>query len=669
MFLIRMAGVPFDCIESLATPEASALARTLTTSTPELQALLEHELTSARNQLMRTAAVLLPRVLTFGSSNVRDLLTHLLRASGGPLPRRNAKGGERERHLALYLQRVATKNDTFSEFGPSGWGTASHETEAIDLNPEPGIARRDSFFERWVAHALAAAINADVGEAKLQPPAMEPHAFETLLHDLEQWPQTPARDKWLLILRELDRTRRDFAVTTETDARQSIMDETRSRLRSVGAEARTGERFLYAATNPIGEECFRECHFEVNHDLLQQVAAQAEPWIDLWRDTYAFVASRVAATLRQVMEKTGAKSGTMPLPDFLQACQVAKLPLTGPGLVAPAVLAFQEVKAAFRRRLAPHASLTEYELTAEDCHVVRNQFNYAKFDEYTYPSADLQLAAADVQAVARGDYRWVLAELHPPPALLHHCMYWACPHKPDLNRALQATTLNRPSFHFGFFAADFTAHTTVRVFDALPELTNFVAPQRSSPGWNRIAPAATEVYIDAQTGDVALRKSDNREHLGSFARAWVIPLGFHPFQFGLAPHTPRLRCGTIVVQRRTWTVTMDEFPTGKFHGTSPDLVIAIEQLRARRDLPRHIYIRPTEQALRRSGAEGRDKDTKPIYIDLESYLFLEIFYRWLGKAGELEITEMLPSPNELLWQEGDGGRTFELRTLIVPRKS
>ena len=64
--------------------------------------------------------------------------------------------------------------------------------------------------------------------------------------------------------------------------------------------------------------------------------------------------------------------------------------------------------------------------------------------------------------------------------------------------------------------------------------------------------------------------------------------------------------------------------------------------------------------------EGRDKYTKPIYIDLESYIFLEIFYRWLSKAGELEVTEMLPDPDHLLWREADGRRTFELRTQIVP---
>src|SRR5437764_8950675 len=106
---------------------------------------------------------------------------------------------------------------------------------------------------------------------------------------------------------------------------------------------------------------------------------------------------------------------------------------------------------------------------------------------------------------------------------------------------------------------------------------------------------------------------------------------------------------------------------GNFSGLSRDLVLAIERLRAAKNLPRYVFIRPTEQALRRSGAEGRDKDTKPVFIDFESYLFHEIFHRWLAKTEELEITEMLPDPENLVWREANGHHTFEMRTLIVPR--
>jgi hypothetical protein len=273
-----------------------------------------------------------------------------------------------------------------------------------------------------------------------------------------------------------------------------------------------------------------------------------------------------------------------------------------------------------------------------------------------------------MDAVAAGDYQWILAELHPPAALLHHGAYWSCPDFQALSRALASTVFERPTFHFGFFAVDFTSHTTVRQFDALPELTYFVAPQRCEASWKAVPPAEAEVFVDDASGDVCVRRCGTSEYLGSFARAWVIPLGFHPFYFGHPPHMPRLRCGKVVVQRRSWTVTLAELgAAAKFTGVSRDLALAVEELRTARDVPRYIYIRPTEQALRRSGVEGRDKDTKPVFVDLESYLFLEIFHRWLVKAGELEVTEMLPDPDHLCWQEPTGRRTFELRTLIVPR--
>jgi hypothetical protein len=127
-----------------------------------------------------------------------------------------------------------------------------------------------------------------------------------------------------------------------------------------------------------------------------------------------------------------------------------------------------------------------------------------------------------------------------------------------------------------------------------------------------------------------------------------------------------LDCGKVIVQRRSWTVKAHDLIPGNYTGVSNQLVVAVEKLRAERNLPRFIYIRPTEQALRRSG-EGRDKDTKPVFVDLQGYLFLEIFHRWLIKAGEIEVTEMLPDPEHLFWKESNGRHSFELRTLIVPR--
>ncbi|MEY2526987.1 MAG: hypothetical protein QOE73_1758 [Verrucomicrobiota bacterium] len=714
----------------------AAAAGAVDSAEARLDAALEAELSVARAALWEASRKLLPRLLVFGLGGVRELMTELLTsdADSSALPRRKSRVAERERHLLLYLQRIAAKNDGFSEFGPTGWGKIDKQIHGVKIDIQPGIAARETFLERWTAHATAAAMNADpeifpelsprrnpngridqgkfvftesgesvdldssqfelvercdgatpihglgapvetvralvdkkVLRCQVEVAALEPHAFAVLRDDVTKWRAGPTRERWLSILQPLAELPQKFGATARVQDRHQILQEARDRLQSLGAALKSGERHLYSATNPIGEECSRESGFSINEELINEVTVDAAPWIDLWRDSYAFVASRVAAGLRPVLQKIVAQNGAAPLPAFLQACEATKLPLDGPGLVALAHMAFQEVKTAFREMMKAHAHQPEYELTPADCHFVRENFQYSKFDEYTFPSADLQMSARSPEAVATGDYQWILAELHPPAALLHHGAYWSCPDKASLNQCFAATIGGKPNFYFGFYAADFTSHTTVRIFDALPDFSNFVAPQRGNPKWRTVAPADAEVYVDQASGDVCVRQIGSHEHLGSFARAWLIPLGFHPFQFGLAPHMPRLRCGRVIVQRRAWTVTREELAPGDYTGVSRDLVLAIERLRAQRDLPRYVYIRPTEQTLRRSGAEGRDKDTKPVFIDLESYLFLEIFHRWLVKAGELEVTEMLPDPDHLLWPDADGRRTFELRTMIVPR--
>ena len=100
------------------------------------------------------------------------------------------------------------------------------------------------------------------------------------------------------------------------------MDEARQPVGRPRHRAREGsDRSLYSAGNPIGEECFRECHFSIGEDLINEVAVDAEPWIDLWRDNYAFVASRVAAGLRALFEKAPLQNGAL---RSRRSCGIAK---------------------------------------------------------------------------------------------------------------------------------------------------------------------------------------------------------------------------------------------------------------------------------------------------------------------------------------------------------
>jgi len=526
IFLIRMAGVPFEILERLATGETCEAARKSITAEADfsrakseverilasrkhnlskdqfrawrmailhgvmppahdapssafaacwesatrfaeaegaLDQSLQRELDSSRRSLMQSARRNLPGYLVFAGSGLRDLIAAVPDA---PLPPRKKSLRARERHLLLYLQRICGKNDTLSEYGPHSWGRADAAVRGVQFDPQPDIARRETFLERWTAQGVAAAINADLETAaeiaprlhplgridgdeftftesgetqpispqitallkrcdgtrpahslgvplsvlhdlvrqkflqwEMEVPALEPHAFDLLLDEVTRWRETPVRARWLEQLQPMVTLSQDFARVPDPRARLAMIDEAVERLANLGAH-KSASRFLYSATNPIGEECFRESNFRISQKLLDEVTSETAPWIDLWRDNYAFVASRVAAGLRAILEQAPLKEESLPLPEFLRRCAEAKMPLNGAGMVALAHLAFRETKEAFRESLGDRAQLRECQLTEADYRFVRQNFSYEKFDECTYPSADLQLAAASRDAVA-----------------------------------------------------------------------------------------------------------------------------------------------------------------------------------------------------------------------------------------------------------------------------
>jgi hypothetical protein len=199
----------------------------------------------------------------------------------------------------------------------------------------------------------------------------------------------------------------------------------------------------------------------------------------------------------------------------------------------------------------------------------------------------------------------------------------------------------------------------------------FCAPERPHPDWRFVAPSETEVIVHHDTHDVRVRARETGEDLGSLVRTpWMVIGGLHPFfPLELVPHTPRLRIGKVIVQRRSWRVSRAEVAASIERDVTTDLVMAVERMRAARDLPRWVYVRPAIDLLDHTRVLSRDRDVKPMYIDLESTIFLEIFCRYLEKFGALDVVEMLPRPDQLCWREPDGRYSFELRMMAPPRRA
>lgn len=785
LFQIRMAGVAFDVLEPVATPRAMALARELGTRLRALDAaaraaldalragrgglseaerervrnaigmrlplgalppdaasglaaysaaLAERDLVRARHDavaveelvaaargLHRAAREFMPDYAVFMSAAVETL------AFEGDAPLPDGWDRQRDRHLLLYAQRLATKNETLSRFGPSGWGRVERSAKGLRLEPGPGL-RHHAFLERGVADAVVGAMNRDPAVRPELAPRLHPagrldeqgflrldtgarvpldaaaralaarcdgrtpaHALPgaeglaalaeagvvlwaaecpryvvdrvgELRALVARWREGEPRRRFLALLDGLAGVPAAFEREAEPGRRRALVQQIRAVLAELGAKAAPAQRTLYRASNPIAEECLRPCEFVLGGDAAEEVTRDAAPWLDLWRDVFAFAAHRANAKLAALHAAAAPRAGAVPLPAYLRAAEAAGLPLTLNGLPGLAFMAFREVKAAFAEATAGRDDARSWTLTADDCAFLRRRFQFPRFDPFTFPSADLQLAARSAADVAEGKHRWVLAELHLPPVAMQHAVYWGCPDTTAFERWLR-TMAGGPFADWGFLPADLTNHTLLH-FEAVPDLWTYAGPGTVSERWRSARPADVEVVVD-EGGDVRMRAGGR--DLGSFARSWVLALGFHPFVLTRPGHTPRLVLGRTVVQREAWVVGKQDLPRARYGLASPELALDVDRLRARHGIPRHVYVRPTDEAVRRLGAGGRDKDVKPVYVDLESYPFLDVLAHWMSKHGELEMVEMLPGPDELPWREADGRRTFELRTLVAPR--
>lgn len=503
----------------------------------------------------------------------------------------------------------------------------------------------------------------------VEPLAFDAHRADALAEQIRAWRDGPARRRWLPVVDGLLAFARRFAVETDPDERVAIMDEARAKVVECGGEAKASSRALYTATNPIGEDCVRECGFELGAAAADELARDAAPWFDLWRDTFNFVAWRVGQKVRELYECAPRRRGRVSLPSFLRHCAQRGVDIEGLGIVLLARAAFREVNEVFRVEVCAgrDAAAAEWELTAGDCSVLRRRFEFPTFNEFTWPSADVQIAASSPETFARGEREWVIGELHNDMVLLQHCFFHSCPAPELLREAFRRLTAGRT---LGLLTSGYdpACHITLHYCEAYGDRLRFLETKtrvRATHGAIALRPAMAEVHLDEAMADVRIKATESGEDLGSFARGWWIGAGFHPFVFPLGAHAPRLRLGKVIVQRQSWTVSADALLASD--GTARSTCLAVERLRSERGWPRHVYIRPTPEALARAG-KSWDKDVKPIFVDFESFVFSRIFHRWLLKHGELEVSEMLPRADQLVWREADGSRSFELRALVMPRE-
>lgn len=483
---------------------------------------------------------------------------------------------------------------------------------------------------------------------------------QTLRSALAKIDDPGLRSQALGPLDELEERRRRIATADEPTTlgqRLRELDETFTRLTGMPPYRNEGQ--MYAARSLVYEDCRRDIDVSFGPELLARLGPPLTLLLQSARWLTCEVARRVerklAALHARICSQT--RSETVPsYPFFVQAASG----LLGRQRDASFVDAERELHLRWARVLdietacaqqIVHLRLVDLTARAEQA------FGNADppWSLVRYFSPDLLLQAADEAALRRGDFQAVLGEIHASNTLAWSCFFSQHPAPGELLEAM-ARDLDQQLVVLPQMPKSWNQRVNISL--VLPQFYRFEINEQP-PAWPpcRTLPAG-EVVIVQREGRLEARNRD------ATVRFPAIELfGLYLTQecsrilgqlLPAAPHRPRLAIDDLVIARERWCFAGEDLGFADLKDPA-ERFLAIRRWARRHRLPRFTFYKlPAER--------------KPLFLDLESPIYVDIFARLLRKAdtpaGEprLVVTEMLPDFQHLWLTDGrDQAFTSELR--------
>jgi hypothetical protein len=291
---------------------------------------------------------------------------------------------------------------------------------------------------------------------------------------------------------------------------------------------------------------------------------------------------------------------------------------------------------------------------------------------------DVMIAAPNADAIRRGDFLGIVGDCHAVRDLLTHGPFVPLlrQHAPDLAAHVLAG-------YRRVIDADEVLVDVVRAHDSkiaaqweLPVPHLEIAGRSPKSRADVLLPRDLRLRVDSR-GDVSLHAcrfegrrvrlmasmsgADSIRHDPTALFAFARSLGGGLLSGVDLPHLPRLRMGRAVLTRRRWRVPVGELdgwrPFRRFASADARLFVSAALLRERLHLPRQVFAKFPHEP-------------KPVYVDWHAPLLVRQFHRLARgapAAATVELTEMLPAPEDL-WLDIDGSSyTAELRCTVFSR--
>ncbi|MFZ0040863.1 MAG: lantibiotic dehydratase [Solirubrobacteraceae bacterium] len=537
------------------------------------------------------------------------------------------KRRQRDGVVAGYWQRYCSKNDTIGFFGALAWGAIRDGGPALEVHSRALVAAREVHFETWGLEALAQMIDPSLVVPLNRRPEIE------LRMQLEQ----RGLEAGLQQLARLEAARgavsqaaRGEGLLATLDAYDACFEELIEEPPVPTEEGAEGGR------TPLYLDCMRD----LDVDLGPAVVAELATTLPLLLEASRWWCGRAFAHSRAIIAEALADGpAEMPLGPLYGRVFGALWQL--PRLLGPDVGELQRRCAAV--------------VDAGDAATIAARAAAAFTDHGPgWPlsvnhSADVLIAAADLEAIEAGEFRVVIGDFHGGTNPLQQGLFSTRFPDPDRFRALVHAGVGEPIVFPG-------PPRTPAVRMSARNMADFTNPDDI----HLLGPNITPVHVgyeSLQIADLIVRGEEVIDPAGTF-RAPLTDLFFMPMfvsalkTFRPFPEVgPRITVGRTVLRRATWSARAADRPAD---------ACGMATWAAELGLPQRAFSLPSGQ-------------TKPVYVDFKSPALTRNLHRMLGRVtaadseAQVHFSEMLPGPEEC-WLEHEGARyTTELRIVAVDR--
>jgi hypothetical protein len=283
-----------------------------------------------------------------------------------------------------------------------------------------------------------------------------------------------------------------------------------------------------------------------------------------------------------------------------------------------------------------------------------------------YHNPDVMIVAPDAEAVRRGDYLFVLGELHIGANTLGVSLFME--QHPAPEELYRAVEFDMPDSRLVPLVPKYWPHVTPRLSQVLTTSRDYrleMAPGPFDVPSGRILTSGQLIVTRTADGELVLRTRDGRlsfDIIEAFATAISGEIVNHFKLLSPAEHTPRISFDRLVVCRETWRFAASDIWFA-FEKEAVERFAEARRWAGSHELPRFVFVKAAVEI-------------KPFYLDLASPIYVELLGKVIRRCVErglgeeaVVVTEMLPGPGESWLPDAAGERyTSELRIVAFDLK-